>query len=258
MEYKDLLDAHLKYGTTKEDIIKRYDLDKILENVIVAPWWGHEIFENMGFEVEQVSEKIYNFKSKDLSFSFAELKGIGAPYVMDFVLGLGVTKCKNLIFVGSAGALDESMKIGDIVVPEYSICGDGASRYLNKNMEDEFLKKEYPTKELTDELIRVVEEDNIKYHYVPNFSVDTIFAQFLHIDDIIAMGAKSIEMESANLFKCNELLNVNVTAMFCISDNTVIRQSLYSGRREEDKIYRKKVINEVIPDVTVKLLKRVK
>ena len=123
MEYKDLLDAHLRYGTKKEDIVKRYSLEQVLENVVVAPWWSHEMFENLGFEVEQVSDKIYNFKSDNLSFSFAELKGIGAPYVMDFVLGLGVTKCKNIVFVGSAGALDKEMKIGDIVIPEYSICG---------------------------------------------------------------------------------------------------------------------------------------
>lgn len=52
---------------------------------------------------------------------------------MDYILSLGVTKCKNLVFLGSSGSLDENIKISDIVVPKYSICGDGASRYLNKN-----------------------------------------------------------------------------------------------------------------------------
>lgn len=39
MNYNDLLKAHLKYGTTKEDIITKKEYEKILENVVIAPWW---------------------------------------------------------------------------------------------------------------------------------------------------------------------------------------------------------------------------
>ena len=174
---------------------------------------------------------------------------------MDYILSLGVTKCNNLVFIGSAGSLDENIKIGDVVIPEYSICGDGASRYLNKNLEDEFLKKEYPSKELTKNLIAILEKENIRYHNVPNFSIDTIFAQFCHIDKIIELGAKKIEMETANLFKCNELLKINVTAIFCISDNTILNKSLFNGRTLEEKEYRHRIRNEVIPKMIVELFK---
>lgn len=253
MKYKDLLDSHLKYGTNSEDIIKNRGYEKILENVVIAPWWDHNMFENLGFRIEQVSEKVYNFYGADLSFSYIELKRIGAPAIMDNILSLGVTKCKNLVFLGSAGSLDENIKIGDIVIPKYSICGDGASRYLNSNLEDEFLKEKYPTKDITDKLINILKENSIKYHYVPNFSIDTVFAQFYHIDKIIDLGAKTIEMETANLFKCNELLNINVTALFCISDNTILNKSLYSGRTEKEEEYRHKVRNEVIPQIIIEL-----
>ena len=128
MKYNDLLESHLKFGTTKDDIIKLYGYEKILPNVVIAPWWSHEMFDNLNFEVEQVSNKVYNFYRDDVSFSYIELKSIGAPAIMDDVLSLGVTKCKNLVFLGSSGSLDENIKIGDIVIPEYSICGDGASR----------------------------------------------------------------------------------------------------------------------------------
>ena len=255
MKYNDLLDSHLKYGTTKEDIKISKGYDKICENVVIAPWWDHDIFDNLGFKVEQVSEKVYNFYRDDVSFSYIELKRIGAPGIMDFILSLGVTKCKNLVFLGSAGSLDENIKIGDIVVPMYSISGDGASRYLNKNLEDEFLKKEYPSKDFTDKLIDVLKSKNVKYHNVPNFSIDTVFAQFYHIDKILELGSKTIEMETAMLFKCNELLNINVTALFCISDNTVLNKSLYSGRTEKEKEYRYKIRYEVIPDIIIELFK---
>lgn len=255
MNYNDLLESHLIFGTTDEDIRKNKGYEQILENVVIAPWWEHTMFDNMGFKVEQVSRKVYNLYRDDVSFSFVELKRIGAPSVMDYVLSLGVTKCKNIIFLGSAGSLDENIKVGDIVVPEYSICGDGASRYLNKNLEDELFKKEYPSKEYTNKLINIIKNKKLNFHYVPNYSVDTVFMQFYHIDKILEMGAKVIEMETAALFKCNEVLNKNVTALFCVSDNTVLNKSLYSGRTEEEEIYRHKVRYEIIPEIILEMFK---
>lgn len=255
MEYKDLLNSHLKYGTTSNDIILDKGFEKIQENVVIAPWWRHEMFNGINFEVEKLNDKVYNFYSDKLSFSYIEVRSIGAPAVMDFILALGVTKCKNLVFLGSAGSLDENIKIGDIVIPEYSICGDGASRYLNPNLEDEFLKKEYPSKEMTDDLKSILNDKKIKYHCVPNFSVDNIFAQFFHIDTILGLGSKTIEMETANLFKCCEVMNMNVTALFCVSDNSILNKSLYSGRTDEENEYRHKVRFEVLPNIVVDLFK---
>ncbi|WCM71504.1 hypothetical protein LZD60_11720 [Clostridium perfringens] len=34
--------------------------------------------------------------------------------------------------MGSVGALDEKINIGDIIVPTLSVCGDGVCRYLKK------------------------------------------------------------------------------------------------------------------------------
>lgn len=139
-------------------------------------WWSHDIFEHSYFQVEQINDKIYNFYSDD---SYIELKRIGAPAIMDYILSLGVTKRQNLVFLGSACSLDKNIKIGDIVIPKYSICGDGASRYLNDNLEDEFKKKEYPSKEITECLTSILKDKKIKYHNVPNFSIDTFLHKFI-------------------------------------------------------------------------------
>ena len=256
MNYRDLLEAHLKYGTKEEDIINTKEYGRILENVVLAPAWEHTIFDNYNFEVEMINNKIYNLSGDKISFTYIELNSIGAPVLMDEVLSLGVSKCKNIIFLGSAGSLDENIKIGDIIVPEYSICGDGASRYLNKNLEDEFMKKEYPSKDLTDELLKVLDSNNIKYHYVPNYSVDTVFAQYYHLDKIIDTGAKTIEMETASVFKCGKLLNINITALFRITDNSVVNKTLYQGITSEELEYRHIIKYEVIPKVVIELLEK--
>ena len=225
MKYEDILKSHLKYGSTKEDIVKRNEYENILESVVIAPWWDHNIFENSNVKIDKVNDKIYNIYGENLEFSFIELKLVGSPVMLDQVLSLGTTKCKNILFIGSVGALDENINLGDIVIPEYSICGEGASRYLNDNLKDEFGKKEYPSKEFTERLLNIVnKQNNIKYHYVPNYTVDTIFTEYIHIDKIIGMGAKTIEMETSALFKASKLLNMNVTALFLVSDNTIINK----------------------------------
>ena len=58
MDYNDLLKSHYRFGINEEDIKNRKGYDSILENVVIAPWWNHTIFDNLNFNIEQVSEKI--------------------------------------------------------------------------------------------------------------------------------------------------------------------------------------------------------
>ena len=255
MKYEDLLESRFKYGTTKEDIIKIYGYDKLLSNVVIAPWWSYEMFNGKFGKIDMINDKVYNIYGKDFSFSFIELKKIGAPGIMDYILSLGLTDCRNLIFLGSAGSLDCNINIGDIVIPKYSICGDGASRYLNNKFKDEFGLKEYPSENITNKLIRILDLKKINYYNVPNFSTDSLFLEFIHLDEIINLGAKTIEMETSVIFKCNQLLNINITALFCVSDNIVNKKSLYGGRSKNDHDYRHKVRNEIISGVIIDLFR---
>ena len=257
MKYSDLVDAHAKYGNKPEDIIAHKDLENVLENVVIAPWWGHEMYENINCTVEKVGNHLYNIVGDNYKFSHIELKAIGAPNMMDEVLTLGVTKCKNVIFVGSAGSLDENIKIGDIVLPIKSICGDGASRYLNDNLEDDFGKAFYPDEQMYKKVLDVVKDvcqlNNVRFHEETNFSIDTIFSQFYHIDKIKDFGCKTVEMESATAFKCAKIAGLKIAAIFCISDNTIVNKSLLSGRTEEEEEYRHKVRYEVITRIIEKV-----
>jgi RNA polymerase sigma-70 factor (ECF subfamily) len=58
--------------------------------------------------------------------------------------------------------------------------------------------------------------------------------------------------------KISEIMDINVTALFCISDNTVLNKSVFSGRTEEEHKYRHEVRFEVIPRIIVDLFERIK
>ena len=229
MNYKHLIDAIKKYGSTEEDICLHgtgVRPDQINENVILAPWWEPDILQDLG-DTEYLSEspsasiKVWNIKNNSLNITYIKT-GIGAPVLMDTLLSLGVTKCRRAIFIGSVGSLDPQINIGDIVIPEYSICGDGASRYIT-----------------ADTLTRI----------------DTSFAQFAHIEEITAMGCNIIEMETAAAFRAAKTAAIPLTALFSVSDNTITNKSLISGRTKEEIQHRKFTRNTLIPQILLNTFK---
>lgn len=89
---------------------------------------------------------------------------------MDALLSLGITPCKRVLFIGSVGALSSEIGIGDIVIPEFSICGDGASRYIASDSlknSDVFGKKTFPDSDLLkivqNSTKRICLKNNVKF-----------------------------------------------------------------------------------------------
>ena len=260
MNYDYLLEVHKTYGTKREDILNRSGFHEILEDVVIAPWWDVSIFDNNSNIVEKINDNLYNIRNETYAFSYIQLKAIGAPIVVDTMMNLGITKCKRIIFIGSVGSLCEEIKIGDIVIPNISICGEGSSRYLNNDLSDDFGKEFMPEKEFADLAInctqKICEEINVSLHVCKNYSVDTIFLQYAHVDLIKSLGARTIEMETSVFFKAAKTINVSAVALLSVSDNTVLGKGLYSGRTEEEQKYRKYARSKVIPSVVYNLFKK--
>ena len=72
MEYTDFLEVHARYGTSESDIKKRKGYDNILENVVIAPWWSHSMFESENTKIEQISDKIYNITEDEETDEFID------------------------------------------------------------------------------------------------------------------------------------------------------------------------------------------
>ena len=267
MHYQQLIDGIKKYKSTETDICVHclgIKPEQINANVVIAPWWEPQSLELLG-EAEYLSAsqfsaiKVWNIHSEAGELTYIKT-GIGAPVFMDALLALGVTPCKNILFVGSVGSLDENIGIGDIVIPEYSVCGDGASRYIATDIlkdADVFGTKVMPDRAMFECVCDVAEhickEHKVKFHIGRAFSIDSVFAQYAHIDEILNMGCNVIEMETASAFRAAELAGLKIGAIFSVSDNTVTNQSLISGRTEKDMAYRRFVRNNLFPEFIIKV-----
>lgn len=264
MNYETIIAGMKRFGSTERDIcVSRLNVqpEQINENVIIAPWWEPKSLPDLGKAKclsTSNSVKIWNITAGKTKITYIKT-GIGAPVLIDALLALGVTKCKKIVFIGSVGALDPEIGIGDIVIPEYSVCGDGASRYIASDdlkNGDCWGEKVYPDSNFSN-IVRCItkdicDENDVKWHIGKNFSIDTIAAQFAHIDEIIEMGCNVIEMETAAAFRAAKMINVPMAAVFSVSDNTAVNKSLISGRTKEDNDYRRRVKKKLIPKIILK------
>lgn len=257
--YASLLKPIKQYGSTEDDIVSscmRIKREQVSEHVVIAPWWEPDIFGWSGELLsgnERASIKVWRISLDDRDITYVK-SGIGAPVLMDVVLALGLTRCKRMIFVGSVGALDEKIGIGDIMIPEYSICGTGANAFLTKGPVDPsscFFQKYHPDSALNEILLSkthaICYQHAVQYHIGRTFSIDTVFAQFAHIDEMLSSGVNCIEMETAAAFQAAEIAGKSLCALFSVSDNTLTNKSLISGRSEAEMNYRRLVRHDVFP-----------
>lgn len=234
------------------------DLKRINNTVIIAPCWSPKSVGIVGADI--ISEgvyKVWDCKIKEQHFSFI-MTGIGACNCADVVMALGNTSCKRILFMGYAGAIDDRICIGDIVFPQSFVVGEGASRYLQTRLEeDPFGTVYYINERLCSELVDYTEKHisilGGKCHSGKSISVESIFSQCAFIDYFVEMGCKYIDMESSAFVAATQKVGIEGVVCFCISDNILKNQSLYTVD-ETTANYRKKIRKTIIPLIMEKYI----
>ncbi len=85
---------------------------------------------------------------------------------------------------------------------------------------------------ITTHLLEVGKECDIDIIRKKVYSIDSIYCEYTHLDEICKMGAEAIEMETAVFFRCMNLMEKRGTALLCVSDNAAMNQHL-TGRSQE-------------------------
>lgn len=263
MIYDYLMNGNERFGIKPIDLCRSRlgcEPNEINENVILAPWWKPEIFADHVNSIDLLSDvrnETWNLAVGDKKITYIRT-GIGAPVITDIVMALSFTPCKKIIFIGAIGGLEEKLKIGDFIIPKYSVCGNGACRYLTDGKltnNDCFGRKYYPNKDVYNNIISVIEniseQTPINWHEGICFSIDTLIAELAHVEEIIGMGCNCIEMETAALFKVSEICGIKAGAILNISDNPIKSKSLFSGRTDNEMENRKHIIKSILPKIVI-------
>ena len=248
-----------KYGDSSK-LVNRLGIteEEITEVVVLAPWWHpNKLYNNYDCKIELLSDEFpdvhritYNNKS------FLHIRSyVGSTNIGETVLLLSFTKCKRIIFAGSVGSISNDVNIGDLLLPSISVSGEAFSTYMYEAINKESLHKEYhPTKKLYDTTINYLKNENIDYKDIKVYSVDTIAGQFAHIEEILNLGCKAIEMETSALFSACQVAEKECVALLAVSDNIVQNKSLISGRTDGDMKKYQHTRYNIIPKILFSLM----
>ena len=174
------------------------------------------------------------YKGKEISIQGS---GMGVPSMGIYSRELfEAYDVDNIIRIGSAGALanDEAseeskgINLRDVLVAT-SVATD--SNYLqSNNMDEEY----YPV--VSDNILEVVQqvtkENSIDVKYGEIFTSDVFYKDKEGLIECSKMGVIGVEMETLALYANAKLTNKNALAMFTVSDNPILGESISSEERQ--------------------------
>lgn len=124
---------------------------------------------------------------------------------------------KNIIRIGTCGALDENIKIGDLVIADEIIRGDGVTPY--------YVDKSFKTKadkNISDTLYNVAKDLGVNIHRGVVWTTDALLRETKEIVEAKRKeGAIAVDMVSSTLLTISQVYNVRAGSILSVSDNVI-------------------------------------
>lgn len=141
--------------------------------------------------------------------------GVGGVSVVAHLEYLAAWGVKQVVLVGVAGGLTDSVLFGDVIVPTESLRDDGVSIHYLPNE-----KWAAPSVPLTLHIIEALESKPLNIHSAPVWTTSAPFRETkAEVRDYAAEGMVAVEMETASLFAAAQHLGIAAAAVLVISDS---------------------------------------
>ena len=149
------------------------------------------------------------FNNKQVTICSTGIGGVSALIALEELVRCGV---KRIVRVGSAGALQKNIGLGDVIVVEGAVRHDGASA--------SYIENSYPAIadfDLTQRLYNTLQKHGAKTHCGLVRSHDSFYTEFE--DDICTHWSKygilGADMETGALLTLGRLRGIKVAAVLC-------------------------------------------
>ncbi|EMA20213.1 MULTISPECIES: nucleoside phosphorylase [Haloarcula] len=156
--------------------------------------------------------------------------GIGSPSTAIAVEELEAVGVETLIRVGTTGALQEGIEIGDMVVANGAAKDEGTSqRYESKSV------PAVPNYDVLSSLVDAAEANDEDVHVGPIATDDAFYAETdEYINDWEAAGLLAVEMEAAALFSLCRRKGLRSGAICTVDGNLV--EGTQKGETEDEEL----------------------
>lgn len=183
------------------------------------------------------------YKGKKITVGNGGFFSADSAFMTDLICVGGV---ETIIRIGSCGALDENIQIGDFVVVDNVLRGDGASRYY---VDDEFVS--FVDSHLTENMVNMFSSLG-KVHKGGVWTTDALFRETKDVVNYyIGKGAIAVDMVTGPFVTIANLYKKKVAAVLAVSDNLITGELGFSDFRFFDA--ETKMIKGVFDMVAVSL-----
>lgn len=233
-----------RYNNANHLANSEFGLDEtvVYDALVIAPSYGpNKIIKDDSFQITELpsSDPCQGYLVEKGTVKLAWIKtAVGACNLVDYLLICGELQFKKLIFIGSVGALNEKFGLGDICTPSYSICGTLANTYLKDSLKDYVpFERVYPDKDYVAQVMELVRNSGYTIKEGIVFCTDSIMMEYTHLDEIKALGADLIEMETATFYAIAKMMEIPAVAILVVSDNSATGVPLVGRTKEMMNIY---------------------
>jgi purine-nucleoside phosphorylase len=126
-------------------------------------------------------------------------------------------KIANIIRIGTAGSLDENIKVGDLFVVDEVIRGDGVTPY--------YVDKDFKTvadKKIADTLYEAGKGLGLNIHRGKAWTTDALLRETREIVEAKRKeGAQAVDMVSSTLLTIAQTYNIKAGSILAVSDNVI-------------------------------------
>lgn len=176
--------------------------------------------------VKKIQNPLKNFSFMEHSMYTGEYDGIKLSAINGgmFAANTAITteilcnvQAKNLIRLGSCGALREDIKVGDLILADSSIRGEGVTPYY---VDEKF--KTLPDRKINDALKEAAEKLGVRMHEGKVWSTDALLRETRElVESKVAEGAVAVDMVTSALLTIAQVYKVSAASVLAVSDNVM-------------------------------------
>jgi len=150
--------------------------------------------------------------------------GIGCPSAAIAIEELANVGARVFIRVGTSGAIDPEVSVGDLVIPVGAIRNEGTSYY--------YVPEGFPAVPdfgLVRALVEAAEERGYRYHVGVISTDDAFYAETPdYLEDLRKLGVKSLDMESSTLFVVAHLRGLRAATVLGVVANLTTGDGVFA------------------------------
>jgi len=176
--------------------------------------------------IKKIENPVKNFSFMEYTMYTGSYQGIkltcinGGRFSTDTAITAEVmcnAKIENIIRIGTCGALDENIKVGDLFIVDKVIRGDGVTPYyVDKNFETVADKK------IADTMFNVAKNMGLNIHRGVVWTTDALLRETRDLVEAKRKeGALAVDMVSSTLLTIAQTYNIKAGSILAVSDNVI-------------------------------------